>query len=200
MIHVFLADDEDMLRTALVSLLELEDSLTVVGHGGTGRAALEHEPASEVDVHVLDLEMPDLDGVDTARALVARDPEAAIVMITRHARPGILRSALAAGVRGFVPKSTSADQLARVIERVHAGGRYVDPELAVTALGFDCPLTEREVDVLRLTHQGLPVAEIAAHLHLAQGTVRNYLSDAIAKLGVADRHAAAREARAHGWI
>lgn len=200
MIHVFLADDEDMLRTALVSLLELEDSLTVVGHGGTGRAALEHEPASEVDVHVLDLEMPDLDGVDTARALVARDPSAAIVMITRHARPGILRSALAAGVRGFVPKSTSADQLARVIERVHAGGRYVDPELAVTALGFDCPLTEREVDVLRLTHQGLPVAEIAAHLHLAQGTVRNYLSDAIAKLGVADRHAAAREARAHGWI
>ncbi|APX32110.1 DNA-binding response regulator [Brachybacterium sp. P6-10-X1] len=200
MIHVFLADDEDMLRTALVSLLELEDGLTVVGHGGTGRAALEHEPAAEVDVHVLDLEMPDLDGIDTARALVARDPSAAIVMITRHARPGILRSALAAGVRGFVPKSTSADQLARVIERIHAGGRYVDPELAVTALGFDCPLTEREVDVLRLTHQGLPIAEIAAHLHLAQGTVRNYLSDAMAKVGVADRHLAAREARVHGWI
>jgi two-component system response regulator DesR len=200
MIRVFLADDEDMLRTALVSLLELEDTITVVGHGGTGKAALDHEPVDEVDVFVLDLEMPELDGVDTARALIDRDPATAIVMITRHARPGILRTALGAGVRGFVPKNTSADELARVIERVHDGGRYVDPDLAVTALGFDCPLTERELDVLRLTHKGDSIAQIAAGLHLAQGTVRNYLSDAIAKLGVADRHGAARAAREHGWI
>lgn len=200
MIRVFLADDEDMLRTALVSLLELEDTLTVVGDGGTGRAALDHDPAAEVDVYVLDLEMPDLDGIDTARALVARNPAVAIVMITRHARPGVLRSALAAGVRGFVPKSTSADQLARVIERIHGGGRYVDPDLAVAALGADCPLTEREQDVLRLTGRGSTIAETAGDLHLAQGTVRNYLSDAMAKLGVPNRHAAAREARAHGWI
>lgn len=200
MIRVFLADDEDMLRTALVSLLELEDTITVVGHGGTGRAALDHDPPDGIDVFVLDLEMPVLDGVDTARSLVDRDPTAAIVMITRHARPGILRSALAAGVRGFVPKNTSADQLARVIERVHAGGRYVDPDLAVTALGFDCPLTERELDVLRLTRRGDSIAEIASGLSLAPGTVRNYLSDAIAKLGVSNRHAAARAAREHGWI
>lgn len=200
MIRIFLADDEEMLRTALVSLLELEDTLTVVGHGGTGRAALDHAPSNEVDVFVLDLEMPGPDGVDTARALIARDPSAAIVMITRHARPGVLRSALAAGVRGFVPKSTSAGELARVIERVHDGGRYVDPELAVTALGHDRPLTDREVDVLRLTHRGLSVSEIATTLGLAQGTVRNYLSEAISKLGVANRHAAAREARVHGWI
>lgn len=200
MIRVFLADDEDMLRTALVALLELEETITVVGHGRTGRDALDHEPAAEVDVHVLDLEMPVLNGVDAARALVARDSSAAIVMITRHARPGILRSALSAGVRGFVPKNTPAEQLARVIERVHAGGRYVDPDLAVTALGFDCPLTERELDVLRLTRQGDSVGEIAATLGLASGTVRNYLSDAIAKLGVSNRHAAALEARRHGWI
>ncbi|MGO1975267.1 MAG: response regulator [Propionibacteriaceae bacterium] len=200
MIRVFLADDEDMLRSALVALLELEDTITVVGNGGTGRAALDHAPPDEVDVFVLDLEMPLLDGVDAANALIARDPSAAIVMITRHARPGILRSALAAGVRGFVPKNTSADQLARVIERVYAGGRYVDPDLAVTALGFDCPLTERELDVLRLTRRGDSIAEIAAGLSLAAGTVRNYLSDAIAKLGVSNRHAAARSAREHGWI
>lgn len=200
MIRIFLADDEDMLRTALVSLLELEDTMTVLGHGGTGHAALDHAPSDEIDVYVLDLEMPGLDGVDTARALIARDPSAAIVMITRHARPGVLRSALAAGVRGFVPKSTSADELARVIERVHGGGRYVDPELAVTALGYDRPLTDREVDVLRLTHRGLTIAEIAPTLGLAQGTVRNYLSEAISKLGVSDRHAAARAARVHGWI
>lgn len=199
MIRVYLADDEAMLRTALVSLLELEKTLTVVAHGGTGREALAYDD-QDVDLYVLDLEMPELDGVDTARALIERDPDTAIVMITRHARPGVLRSALAAGVRGFVPKSTSADELARVIERVHAGGRYVDPELAVDSLGFDRPLTDREVDVLRLTQDGLTVAEIASRLHLARGTVRNYLSDAIAKLGVTTRHAAAKEARANGWI
>lgn len=200
MIRVFIADDEEMLRTALVSLLKLEDTITVVGHGGTGRTAIDHGPVDEVDVFVLDLEMPDLDGVAAARALIARDAAAAIVMITRHARPGVLRSALSAGVRGFVPKNTSADQLARVIERIHAGGRYVDPDLAVAALGFDCPLTTRELDVMRLTHRGDSIAEIAAGLHLAPGTVRNYLSDAIAKLGVSDRHAAARTARENGWI
>lgn len=202
MIRVFLADDEAMLRTALVSLLELEETLTVVAHGSTGRDALEYgqDGDQNIDVYVLDLQMPELDGMDTARVLIDRDPDTAIVMITRHARPGVLRSALAAGVRGFVPKSTSADHLARVIERVHAGGRYVDPELAVASLGFDSPLTDREVDVLRLTHDGLTVAEIAARLHLARGTVRNYLSDAIAKLGVSTRHAAAHEARAKGWI
>lgn len=199
MIRVYLADDEAMLRTALLSLLELEKTLTVVAHGGTGREALAYDD-QDVDLYVLDLEMPELDGVDTARALIERDPDTAIVMITRHARPGVLRSALAAGVRGFVPKSTSADELARVIERVHAGGRYVDPELAVDSLGFDRPLTDREVDVLRLTQDGLTVAEIASRLHLARGTVRNYLSDAIAKLGVTTRHAAAKEARANGWI
>ncbi|MFC0673821.1 response regulator transcription factor [Brachybacterium hainanense] len=198
MIRVFLADDEDMLRTALVSLLDLEETITVVGHGADGQAALDH--AGEVDVHVLDLEMPGLDGLDAARALLARDPHAAVVMITRHARPGILRSALAAGVRGFVPKSTPAEQLARIIERIHAGSRYVDPELAASALGFDCPLTERELDVLRLTRQGHNVAGIAAALHLAAGTVRNYLSDAMTKLDAADRHAAALAAHRHGWI
>lgn len=198
MINVFLADDEDMLRTALVSLLNLEESLTVAGHGPDGQAALDH--AGDIDVYVLDLEMPGLDGLDTARALLAREPQAAIVMITRHARPGILRSALAAGVRGFVPKNTPAEQLTRIIGRIHAGARYVDPDLAVTALGFDCPLTERELDVLRLTRQGKKVADIAATLHLAAGTVRNYLSDAMSKLGATDRHAAAHAAHQHGWI
>lgn len=200
MIRVFLADDEDMLRTALISLLNLEEAITVAGDGPTGQSALDHTPAGEIDVYVLDLEMPGLDGVDTARALLARDPQAVVVMITRHARPGILRSALAAGVRGFVPKNTPAEQLARIIERVHTGARYVDPDLAVTALGFDCPLTDRELDVLRLTRQGKSVADIAAALHLAAGTVRNYLSDAMTKLDASNRHAAALAAHQHGWI
>lgn len=198
MIRIFLADDEDMLRTALASLLGLEETITVAGTGANGQAALDHP--DHIDVYVLDLEMPGLDGLDTARALLALDPETAVVMITRHARPGILRSALAAGVRGFVPKSTPAEQLCRIIEHIHAGARYIDPELAVTALGFDCPLTERELDVLRLTRQGNNVAAIAAILHLAPGTVRNYLSEAMTKLNAPDRHAAARAAHEHGWI
>lgn len=200
MINVYIADDEDMLRTALVALLDLEETITVVGHGSDGQAALDHSPPNEVDVYVLDLEMPGIDGIDTAGALLARDPGIEIVMITRHARPGILRSALTVGVRGFVPKNTPAEKLARVIERVHDGTRYVDSDLAVTALGFDCPLTSRELDVLHLTRQGKSVSEIAGNLHLALGTVRNYLSDAIMKLGAANRHSAAFEAYRYGWI
>ncbi|WP_193105166.1 DNA-binding response regulator [Brachybacterium sp. FME24] len=200
MIRIFLADDEEMLRTALVSLLNLEETITVSGHGAHGQAALDHTPAADIDVYVLDLEMPGLDGLDAARALLARDPQTAIVMITRHALPGVLRSALAAGVRGFVPKNTPAEQLSRIIERVHSGKRYVDPDLAVTALGFDCPLTDRELDVLRLTRQGKSVADIAATLHLAAGTVRNYLSEAMTKLDAPNRLTAALTAHQHGWI
>lgn len=199
MIRVLIADDEQMLRTALASLLDLEDDLAVIAQVDNGQAVLD-DGIVGADVYVLDLEMPRLDGLDTAKALLARDPGTAIVMITRHARPGVLRAALAAGVRGFVPKYTPAEELASVIRQVHAGQRYVASELAVTALGFDCPLTDRELDVLRLTATGHTVQEIAQTLHLAGGTVRNYLSDAITKLGAANRHAAAREARERGWI
>lgn len=199
MIRVLIADDEQMLRTALASLLDLEDDLAVIAQVDNGQAVLD-DGIVGADVYVLDLEMPRLDGLDTAKALLAHDPGTAIVMITRHARPGVLRAALAAGVRGFVPKYTPAEELASVIRQVHAGQRYVASELAVTALGFDCPLTDRELDVLRLTATGHTVQEIAQTLHLAGGTVRNYLSDAITKLGAANRHAAAREARERGWI
>lgn len=199
MIRVLIADDEQMLRTALASLLDLEDDLSVIAQVDNGQAVLD-DGIVGADVYVLDLEMPRLDGLDTAKALLAHDPGTAIVMITRHARPGVLRAALAAGVRGFVPKYTPAEELASVIRQVHSGQRYVASELAVTALGFDCPLTDRELDVLRLTATGHTVQEIAQTLHLAGGTVRNYLSDAITKLGAANRHAAAREARERGWI
>lgn len=200
MIKVFLADDEELLRTALASLLELEDGITVIAQVGGGDAVLTDPARSRTDVFLLDLEMPGLGGLDTAKALLAEDPARRVVIVTRHARPGVLRSALGAGVRGFVPKSTPAEQLSVVISRVHRGERYVDAELALDAISVDCPLTERELDALRLTEEGKSVSEIAAHLHLAPGTVRNYLSDAITKLGTTTRHAAAKHARAHGWI
>ncbi|MDN5688856.1 MULTISPECIES: response regulator transcription factor [Brachybacterium] len=200
MIRVYLADDEELLRTALASLLNLDDDITVIAQAPSGDTVLADPARTEADVFLLDLEMPGLGGLDTAKALLSENPQRRIVIVTRHARPGILRSALAAGVRGFVPKYTPAEQLSAIIRRIDQGERHVDADLALDAISVDCPLTERELDALRLTEDGRSVPEIATHLHLAQGTVRNYLSDAITKLGVSTRHAAGKHARAHGWI
>ena len=200
MIRLLIADDEDMLRSALAALLALEDDLTVVAEASTSaeavRLAREHRP----DIAVLDLEMPPADGLQAAREIRAELPTQ-IVMVTRHARPGILRRALAAGVRGFVPKTTSAAKLAEIIRDIAAGRRYVDPDIAASALTEDdCPLTDRELEVLRAARTGVSVNEIAAEVHLAPGTVRNYLSAAMAKLGSSSRHAAAHHAWQQGWI
>ncbi len=200
MIHVVLADDEGLIRGALVALLNLEPDITVVAETDDGasavRAVAEHEP----DVAVFDLEMPGLDGVEAARR-VDRDHGIPIVLVTRHARPGVLKRALAAGVRGFVPKTTPATRLAAILRDVHGGGRYVDPEIAASALTEgNCPLTERELEVLRHALGGGTVAAIAERVHLASGTVRNYLSSAMTKLDVSTRHEAARRAYEEGWI
>jgi len=124
-----------------------------------------------------------------------------VVLITRHARPGGLRRALAAGARASVPKTTPADRLSRILRDVHAGGRYVDSEVAASALTEDaCPLTERELELLRLVREGIGAAAIAERVHLAPGTVRNYLSTAMARLGASSRAEAARIAYDEGWI
>jgi len=199
-IRVLLADDEHLLRTAVASLLELDDDIKVVDQADNGLSVLNHPARATIDVFVLDIEMPDVDGVETARRLLREDPDRAVVIVTRHARPGVLRSALAAGVRGFVPKSTRAEDLAGIIRTIHEGGRYVDASLAFDAMHNDSPLTERETSLLSRTEQGQSIASIASELHLAPGTVRNYLSNAIMKLGATDRHEAARRARKNGWI
>ncbi|GIH76263.1 response regulator transcription factor [Planobispora longispora] len=200
MIRLLIADDEDMLRSALAALLELEDDLTVVAEASTStdavRLAREHRP----DLAVLDLEMPPADGLHAAAEILAALPTR-IILVTRHARPGVLRRALAAGVRGFVPKTTPAARLAEIIRDVAGGRRYVDPDIAASALTEDdCPLTERELEVLRACRTGASISEISAQVHLAPGTVRNYLSAAMAKLGVGSRHAAAHRAWEEGWI
>lgn len=200
MIRLLLADDEELLRGALGTLLELEDDLTVVAQAATTtdavRLAVEHRP----DIAVLDLEMPPADGLHAAERIRAELPTHC-VLVTRHARPAVLRRALGVGVRAFVPKSTPAARLAEILRDVAAGRRYVDPEIAASALTEDaCPLTEREIEVLRAARAGAPVHEIAAVVHLAPGTVRNYLSSAMAKLGVATRYAAAHRAWEEGWI
>ncbi|GAA4377551.1 response regulator transcription factor [Actinomadura sp. NPDC048032] len=200
MIRLLIADDEDLLRSALASLLALEDDLEVVAEAATStdavRLAREHRP----DVAVLDLEMPPADGLRAAEEITAELPTR-IVLVTRHARPAVLRRALAAGVRGFVPKTTSASRLAEIIRDVAAGRRYVDADIAAAALTEDeCPLTDRELEVLRAARTGASVNEIAAQVHLAPGTVRNYLSTAMTKLRAPTRHAAAHRAWQQGWI
>lgn len=200
MISILVADDEEMIRTALIALLELEDDLTIVAQSDNGADAIELARRHRPDVVLLDLEMPPTDGIETA-VQVLEATDATVVLMTRHARPGVLRRAMAAGIAGFVPKSTSAGQLADVLREVAAGRRYVDPELAAQALNSEsCPLTDRELDALRLTRAHTSVQQIAATLHLAEGTVRNYLSSAMTKTQTGSRHAAAEVAWQHGWI
>ncbi|MER5648835.1 response regulator transcription factor [Streptosporangium sp. NPDC002524] len=197
MIRVLLADDEHLVRKAIATLLGLEPDVEVVAEVARGdlvaAAVLEHRP----DVVVLDIEMPGMDGLSVAETL----PGHAVLMLTSFGRPGHLRRALAAGVRGFIPKDASADELATAIRKVHAGGRYLDPEMAASAMmAGESPLTERERGALALAAQGASVAEIAAALTLTQGTVRNYLSSAITKLGATNRITAIRSAQQKGWL
>jgi two-component system response regulator DesR len=200
MIRLLIADDEDLLRGALAALLELEDDLTVTAEAGTSTDAVRLARRHRPDVAVLDLEMPPADGLLAAEEIRAELPTR-VILVTRHARPAVLRRALAAGVDGFVPKTTPAARLAEIIRDVVAGRRYVDPDIAASALTEDaCPLTARELEVLRASRTGASVAEIAAEVHLAPGTVRNYLSSAMTKLGVRSRHAAAHRAWEEGWI
>ncbi len=198
-IRVLVADDEEMTRSALVALLGLEKDLVIAAECADGRDAVDAARRERVDVALVDLEMPRLDGVGVCTEL--QDTAIRTVVVTRHARPGVLRRALGAGASGFVTKSTPAQEVADVVRRVHAGRRFVDPDIAAMALTEqDCPLSARELDVLRAARDGGTVADIAAELHLAPGTVRNYLSSAIGAVGVRTRHEAARRAWEEGWI
>ncbi|MFI8631000.1 response regulator [Microbacterium sp. NPDC077663] len=200
MIRVLIADDEDMIRTALAALLALEDDLDVVAECADGESAVARALELRPDVCLLDLEMPGIDGVEAASRIRQRIP-ARCVVVTRHARPGVLRRALGAGVDGFVPKSRPAGDVAAVIREVAAGRRYVDPEIAADALSDErSPLTDRELDVLRAGARGETIADIAASLHLSAGTVRNHVSSILGKLGLATRQQATITARERGWI
>ncbi|NGO81309.1 response regulator transcription factor [Streptomyces sp. YC504] len=200
-LRILLADDEHLIRGALAALLALEDDLTVVAEAASGPEALAMALAHRPDVAVLDLQMPGADGVSVATSLRRELPSCQTMIVTSHGRPGHLKRALEAGVRGFVPKTVSAQRLAEIIRTVHAGNRYVDPELAADAISSgDSPLTAREAEVLELAADGAPVSEIAERAALSPGTVRNYLSAAVSKLGVENRHAAVRLARERGWV
>ncbi len=200
MIRVLIADDEAMIRSALAALLRLEPDIEIVAECADGDQALAEATRLKPDVCLLDLEMPGLDGVEVAERL-ARTVATRCLVITRHARPGVLRRALSAGVAGFLPKSRGADEVAAVIRRIAAGGRYVDPEIAADALSDErSPLTDRELDVLRAGRRGETTGQVARTLSLAPGTVRNHVSAIIAKLGVRTRQQAVLLAEERGWI
>jgi two-component system response regulator DesR len=200
-IRLLLADDQELVRTALAALLELDEEFEVVAQVGRGDevvgAVVEHRP----DVALLDIEMPGLDGLAAAAALQREAPDCKVLILTTFGRPGFLRRAMEAGALGFVVKDAPAEDLARAIRRVAQGERVVDPDLATQTLaGGPSPLTGRERDVLVAARHGATVAEIAASLVLSEGTVRNYLSAAIAKTGTRNRIEATRVADERGWL
>jgi two-component system response regulator DesR len=200
MIRVLLAEDQSMVLGALAALLELEEDIEVVGRARDGTEALRLVRETRPDVLVTDIEMPGLTGLDLAAAVRRETPAPRVVILTTFGRSGYLRRALDAGAAGYLLKDAPADRLAAAIRRVHAGLRAVDPELAAAAWEEADPLTDRERQVLRLAAEGLSTAKIGAEIHLSEGTVRNYLSEAISKLGAENRVEAARIARQKGWL
>ncbi len=189
-----------MVRGALSALLKLESDLDVIGCAADGEEAWTLAARELPDVVVTDIEMPRLTGLELAQRIRDRGLTSKVVILTTFARPGYLRRALEAGVSGYLLKDAPADQLAEALRKVHRGGRAIDPQLALEAWSGDDPLNDRERQVLRFAGEGMAAADIAEQLHLSQGTVRNYLSEAIGKLGVSNRIEAYRLARQKGWL
>jgi two-component system response regulator DesR len=200
-IRVALAEDQTMVLGALSALLDLEPDITVVATSSNGREALDSVRRLTPDVLVTDIEMPQMTGLELAAALHADHPTVRTIILTTFARPGYLRRAMDAGARGYLLKDRPAKELAEAVRRVHRGLRVVDPALATEAWTAEPdPLTDRERQILQRAGDGRSSTDIAAELHLSEGTVRNYLSEAIAKLGASNRIDAARIARTKGWL
>lgn len=200
MIRVLLAEDQGMVRGALAALLAMEPDIEIVGTSADGDAAWNALRRLTPDLLVTDIEMPGASGLELARRVQHHELPVKVVIVTTFARPGFLRRAMDAGVAGYLLKDAPAERLAEALRQVHRGGRAIDPELALEAWTETDPLSEREREVLRLAGEGLSSAEIAARMQLSQGTVRNYLSECIGKLGVRNRIEAWRLARQKGWL
>jgi two-component system response regulator DesR len=197
---VVLAEDQGMVLGALAALLDIEEDIVVAAQARNGKAALvavaEHKP----DVLITDIEMPEMSGLEVAAELKRLRAATRTIILTTFARAGYLRRALDAGAAGYLLKDKPAKELADAVRRVHTGLRVIDPELVAEAWGEADPLTDRERQVVRMAGEGVAGVEIAEKLGLSEGTVRNYLSEAISKLGANNRVEAARIARAKGWL
>jgi two-component system response regulator DesR len=199
-IRVVIAEDQAMIRGALAALLGTESDIEVSGEARDGREALDMVMRTLPDVLLTDIEMPQVTGLELAAEIQRRKLPVKVAILTTFARPGYLRRALDSGVSGYLLKDAPAATLANAIRRIRAGSRVVDPELAAEAWTEADPLTDRERQVLRYAGEGATSAEIAERLSLSEGTVRNYLSEAISKLGANNRTEAARLARQKGWL
>lgn len=200
MIRVLVAEDQTMILGALAAMLDMEKDIEVVGRAADGKTALALALDKQPDVVVTDIEMPGMTGLELAASLKEKNNGFAVIIVTTFARPGYLRRALDAGVKGYLLKDAPAQQLAGAIRTVHQGGKVIAPELATAAWDSEDPLNDRERQVLRLAGEGHTSSEIARELFLSEGTIRNYLSEAIGKLGAANRVEAARIARQKGWL
>jgi two-component system response regulator DesR len=200
MIRVLIAEDQAMVLGALAALLTIERDIEVVAQARNGRAALAETIAKRPDVVLTDIEMPEMGGLELAAELKRLGSPARVIIVTTFGRAGFLRRALDANASGYLLKDTPSDRLADAIRRVHAGGRAIDPQLAADAWTDEDPLTDRERQVLRLAADGQSGSAIAAALQLSEGTVRNYLSEAMSKLGAQNRVEAARLAKLKGWL
>ncbi len=199
-IRVVIAEDQGMVLGALAALLEIEEDITVVGQARNGKAALDAVAEHQPDVLITDIEMPEMGGLEVAAELKRLQWATRTIILTTFARAGYLRRAMDAGALGYLLKDKPAQELADAVRRVNLGLRVIDPELVAEAWGERDPLTDRERQVIRLAGEGVSGAEIAEKLGLSEGTVRNYLSEAMSKLGANNRVEAARIARAKGWL
>ncbi|NLE97184.1 MAG: response regulator transcription factor [Propionibacterium sp.] len=206
MTRIVVADDQALIRSAVAAMLLLEDDLDVVGQAGDCGEALRVVTETQPDVCLLDVQMPagglDIeDGIGVIPLIRAASPGTRILMVTTFGRPGYLRRALEAGAAGFMVKDSPADELIEGVRRVAQGLRVVDAELAAASLNLgSSPLTEKEADVLEAAAGGASTSEIARRVHLSEGTVRNYLSSAIGKLGARNRAEAISVATDNGWL
>lgn len=199
-IRVAIAEDQGMVLGALATLLEIEGDISVVARARNGSEALNAVLAQKPDIFLTDIEMPEMSGLEVAAELKRRRSATRVMILTTFARAGYLRRALEAGVSGYLLKDMAAEKLADAVRRVQSGLRVIDPELAAEAWVEPDPLTDRERQVLRFAGDGMASFDIAERLRLSEGTVRNYLSEAISKLGAANRVEAARIARTKGWL
>jgi len=199
-IRVVVAEDQGMVLGALATLLEIEGDIAVVARSRNGAQALNAVLTHKPDIFLTDIEMPEMSGLDVAAELKRKRCSTKTIMLTTFARAGYLRRALDAGAAGYLLKDMAAEKLADAVRRVHSGLRVIDPELAAEAWVEADPLTDRERQVLRLAGDGMASVDIADKLSLSEGTVRNYLSEAMSKLGAANRVEASRIARTKGWL
>lgn len=200
MIRIILGEDQGLLRGALATLLSLEEDIEVAGQAENGEKVLELIMNCEPDIAILDIEMPLMTGLEVAEELKGTGLPCRVIILTTFARPGYFQRAMAAGVAGYLLKDSPSEELTAAIRSVHRGRRVIHPELSLAMWEEPCPLSPRERDVLQLAAQGMTLQDIGAKLFLSHGTVRNYMSEVIGKLGANTRIEAIRIAQDKGWL